>query len=767
MSKKKHLSLRFTSALLCMTILTGGMAANWTPIRDIPVSAKTLAELQEERKSNEKKIAEKQKELDSLQSDLEEKEAYQKTLQEKITLQQSNLDIVSQELDRIAQSIDETTQAISQAEDDIKVMEADIAIGLDEFKMRLRAMYVQGNDSLASALVGATDFYDLLSKYELMSRVANHDNQLVNDLKDKLETCNAKKAELETEKSDLESQQEDQQAKKEEFKAAIEDLQQTYSETDEAKEQMQRQKEQLNGDVATLEENNKALDAEEDQIKAAIAAAAEAEKKKREEAAAAEEAKKKLEAQNFGIRKNVLQFDDVMNKQREIIYGQRRKVLNGEDLSATVRTMMDENIAASVESFCAGENPADWDFAALRRHYQGWLTRPTDFVYPEEELKGITRDKVAQVLQERGAASGHRPCKLHVSLTIIDPEESKTLAQQLMEEAGVEVLMYVFCTDVIREGNEVKGVVIESKAGREAILARTVIDCTGDADVAFRAGVECRKGDAEGGMQPPTLMFSMRGVATQRLRDAIAEHPDIYDMDIMPAESFRNEKFITVGLRNQIAKAREAGIDLPVARTILITGMSEDEIWVNMSRVNGVDPTDPGSYTRGEIEARKQVYRIRKYLRQFVPGFENAWMDRVAPFMGIRESRVTVGKYVLTAEDIIACRRFGDAIAVAGYPVDIHHAKGGDCTLYWCDDCYDIPYRTLIPAHVGNLLVAGRCSSMNHEAMASTRVMSTCMALGEAAGRAARLALKAGVQPADLDVEALRAELRATGAYLG
>ena len=303
-------------------------------------------------------------------------------------------------------------------------------------------------------------------------------------------------------------------------------------------------------------------------------------------------------------------------------------------------------------------------------------------------------------LQERGAASGHRPCKLHVSLTIIDPEESKTLAQQLMEEAGVEVLMYVFCTDVIREGNEVKGVVIESKAGREAILARTVIDCTGDADVAFRAGVECRKGDAEGGMQPPTLMFSMRGVATQRLRDAIAEHPDIYDMDIMPAESFRNEKFITVGLRNQIAKAREAGIDLPVARTILITGMSEDEIWVNMSRVNGVDPTDPGSYTRGEIEARKQVYQIRKYLRQFVPGFENAWMDRVAPFMGIRESRVTVGKYVLTAGDILACRRFDDAVAVASYPVDLHHPKGGDCTLEYCGDCYDIPYRVLVPAMV-------------------------------------------------------------------
>lgn len=380
-------------------------------------------------------------------------------------------------------------------------------------------------------------------------------------------------------------------------------------------------------------------------------------------------------------------------------------------------------------------------------------------------IKGLPQRFIDR-LKEKNAASGHRPCKLHVSLTIIDPEESKTLAMQLMEEAGVEVLMYVFCTDVIREGDEVKGVVIESKAGREAILARTVIDCTGDADVAYRAGVECRKGDAEGGMQPPTLMFSMRGVETQRLRDAIADHPEVYDMDIMPAESFRNEKFITVGLRNQIARAREAGIDIPVARTILITGMDEDEIWVNMSRVNGVDPTKPESYTHGEMEGRKQIYEIQKYLKAFVPGFEKAWMDRVAPFMGIRESRVTVGKYVLTAEDILACRRFDDAVAVASYPVDLHHPKGGDCTLEYCGDCYDIPYRSLVPAKVENLLVAGRCSSFTHEAMASTRVMSTCMALGEAAGRAARIALTDGVKPSQVDVEKLRRELKENGAYL-
>ena len=370
-------------------------------------------------------------------------------------------------------------------------------------------------------------------------------------------------------------------------------------------------------------------------------------------------------------------------------------------------------------------------------------------------------------LRARGAASEHRPCALHMSLTIIDPEEAKRTALEIMEEKGVEVLLYTFFADAIREGDAVKGVVVESKAGREAILARTVIDCTGDGDVAFRAGVECRKGDAEGGMQPPTLMFCMKGVDVQRLRDAIVQHPDVYDMDTMPAEQFRTGKFITVGLRNQIEQARAKGIHIPVARTILITGLADDEIWVNMTRVNGVDSTRPESYTHGEIEGRKQVYEVERYLREFVPGFADARIEKVAPFMGIRESRVIVGRYVLTAEDIIACRRFGDAIAVAGYPVDIHHAKGGDCTMHFCDDSYDIPYRCLLPERVAGLLVAGRCSSMNHEAMASTRVMSTCMALGEAAGRAARLALKAGVQPADLDVEALRAELRATGAYLG
>ena len=367
----------------------------------------------------------------------------------------------------------------------------------------------------------------------------------------------------------------------------------------------------------------------------------------------------------------------------------------------------------------------------------------------------------------KNAASEHYPCKNHMSFTIIDPDQAKTVAWDIMDDAGVEVLLYVFVTDTIVENGKVKGVIIESKAGREVILAKTVIDCTGDGDVAFRAGVECNKGDENGGMQPPTLMFLMRGVETQKLRDAICNEPEKYDMDVMPTSQFRKDKFITVGLRGRILEAQQKGYKVPVSRTILITGLEEDEIWVNMTRVSGVDSTDPVSYTKGEHDARVQMYEVMAYLKDFVPGFEKAWLERSAAFMGIRESRVIVGKYVMTAKDILEQKRFEDAIAVAGYPVDIHHAKGGDCTMLFCEDAYEIPYGVLVPQTVEGLLVAGRCAAMDHEAMAATRVMSTCMALGEAAGVAARVALADNVLPSEVDVDKVRTELLKNGAYLG
>lgn len=382
-----------------------------------------------------------------------------------------------------------------------------------------------------------------------------------------------------------------------------------------------------------------------------------------------------------------------------------------------------------------------------------------------EVIKGLPL-RFVERLRERGQATHHRACPLHVSLTMIDPEGTKRLAWEIMEECGVKVLMYVMCVDTIVEDGRVKGVIIESKKGREAILAKCVVDCSGDGDVAYRAGAPMAYGNDKGIAQPPTLMFSMRGVDSRKLRNAVADHPDIYDIDFIPNEFFRADDNCTmVGFRNQIRQAREQGYKLPVERTIFMTGMAPDEWWVNMSRVNGVDSTDPEQYTRGEEICIKQNAEIVRYLKAFIPGFENAYVDRVAPFMGIRESRRIVGEYILTEQDIFDCARFPDAIGVASYPVDLHHPVGGDCTLMWCPDCYDIPYRCLVPQKIDGLLCAGRNISATHLALASVRVMGPAMCLGEAAGKAAALCVKDGVQPRALNVQKLQKALREEGVY--
>lgn len=381
-------------------------------------------------------------------------------------------------------------------------------------------------------------------------------------------------------------------------------------------------------------------------------------------------------------------------------------------------------------------------------------------------IKGLPQKLIGR-LAERNAASEHRPCPLHMSLTLVEPESVKAVALETLVESNVDVLFYAFCAGVVMEGDELKGIIIESKAGREAVLAKVIIDCTGDADVAYRSGVPCEYGNDQGGVQPPTLMFCLGGVDTEKLRLSIAEEPRTYLTDFIPAEYFgQNNQFVLVGMRNLIQKAQSAGLQLATERTILITGLRKGEVWVNMTRVSGVNGTDPGSLTHGEIEGRRQINDIQRYLVEYVPGFEQAYFLKTAPFLGIRETRRISGFYTMTREDIMSCRHFDDAIAVASYPLDIHHPQGGGCTLEWCGDCYDIPYRSLVPQKVKNLLVAGRCISTTHEAMSAIRVMAPCMAMGEAAGRAAKMAVSKGVQPADIDVAALQQELLAKGAYL-
>lgn len=384
----------------------------------------------------------------------------------------------------------------------------------------------------------------------------------------------------------------------------------------------------------------------------------------------------------------------------------------------------------------------------------------------EQIITGLPQ-RLIDRLRAVGAAGEHQACPLHVSLTLIAPEAVETVALDMLRESGVEIILRTACADAIVDGGRIRGIVTEGGSGRGAIEADVVIDCTGDGDAAFLAGVPCGKGDDLGGMQPPTLMFCMAGADTEKLRMSLASDPQAYDADYIPPEYFlEHRRFIVVGLRKLIEKARQAGLSIPTDRTILITGLREGEVWVNMTRVKGVDGTDPRSLALGELEAAGQIDDIRRYLIEYVPGFENARLDRIAPFLGIRETRRIVGRYVMTRDDVLSCRRFDDAVAVGSYPVDLHHPGDDNCTLEWCGDCHDIPYRSLVPQGVENLLVAGRCISTTHEALAAVRVMSTCMAVGEAAGRAAVMAARAGVSPSGVDVDALRCALIECGGYL-
>src|SRR5699024_2574958 len=197
----------------------------------------------------------------------------------------------------------------------------------------------------------------------------------------------------------------------------------------------------------------------------------------------------------------------------------------------------------------------------------------------------------------------HRPCPLHMGITLVEPEAVKTEALAMMVESGVEVMLYTYCVDVVMEGKEIKGVIIETKTGREVILAKTIIDCSGDADIAFRAGVPCEQGNEKGGVQPTTLMFCMGGVDTEKLSLSIAEEPLTYLTDFIPSEYFgQNNQFIVVGLRSLMAKGRAEGLNLPTERTIVITGLRQGEAWINMSAVSGVNGVDPESLTYGEIK---------------------------------------------------------------------------------------------------------------------------------------------------------------------
>ncbi len=342
----------------------------------------------------------------------------------------------------------------------------------------------------------------------------------------------------------------------------------------------------------------------------------------------------------------------------------------------------------------------------------------------------------------------------HDKVTPFNPEAVKLVAEEMCIEAGVELQYHSFVFDSLLEGNAVTGVVAASKSGVRAVRAQVTVDCSADADVAARAGVPCHKGRPQDGLtQPMTLFFRIAKVDDRKVQEYIAAHPE----DRRPF----------AGL---VRQARERG-EFPIPREgIGMYRTLEEGVWrINTTRIQRLDGTDSRDLTTAEIEGRKQVEFLLSFFRT-LPGLENCELLDMATQVGVRESRRIVGEYTLTAEDITEGREFEDVVVLAGYPFDIHSptgSGGGAIGELASANIYQVPYRSLVPVGVEQLLVAGRCVSATHEALAAIRVMPPSFGLGQAAGTAAALALRDRIPPRRVSVAELQARLIEDGAYLG
>lgn len=327
----------------------------------------------------------------------------------------------------------------------------------------------------------------------------------------------------------------------------------------------------------------------------------------------------------------------------------------------------------------------------------------------------------------------------------VDHEAFKILLETMLAEAGVEILFHALAVEALVERGSIRGAIVEHKGGREAVLAARVIDASGDGDVAALAGAPYELGDAEGNLQAPTMVFDMGNVDVERAM-AFPE-PEIRRL------------LIETTARGEFDFPRVSGSFSPIPQP--------GKVHVNMSRVAGVDGTDPWSLTAGTLAGRRQVADFARFLKTYVPGFEAARIDAVAAQLGVRETRRILGGHVLGREDVLEGRKFPDAICRSSWPIEDHAQGKGTIRLHLKgDDFYQVPYRCLVPQEIDGLLMSGRCVSATHDGQASVRVMGPGMAMGEAAGTAAVLSLRRGERPRDLDPGLLRGELLAAGALI-
>ena len=329
---------------------------------------------------------------------------------------------------------------------------------------------------------------------------------------------------------------------------------------------------------------------------------------------------------------------------------------------------------------------------------------------------------------------------------LIDPEKLKTLYLEMLIEVGCKVMLYTFAEDAICDGDKLLGATVINKSGKTDIYAKITIDATGDGDIAARAGAEFVLGrESDNKMQPATLMFKVGGVD--------------YDRAVFLG-SFESTYETPKGELQALAKEH---IPAPAGHILTYKTTLPGVVTCNMTNAIDIDGTNADDLTRATLVCRRQMDDIVKYLREFVPGYENCYIISSASLMGIRETRHFIGKYTLNEKDILDAVIFDDYVVKDAYfNFDVHNITGsgldktGVQKHFKQEKGYTIPYRCLLPQVKENLLLCGRNISGTHMAHSNFRVMPICVGIGEAAGVAAYLAVSRNCSLNDIDAKDIR-----------
>jgi hypothetical protein len=366
-------------------------------------------------------------------------------------------------------------------------------------------------------------------------------------------------------------------------------------------------------------------------------------------------------------------------------------------------------------------------------------------------VQGVASDLLARIDRLGGLNAPHLILG-KIFAQAYDTAAYKIAADDLLTASRVDMLFHALGAGVVmQDDRRIHALMVETKAGRQAVRSDIFIDCSGDGDLAAWAGGRFEVGDNAGSMLYPSMMFRLNGIDPDKAGEAWRTIPQLMEQ----AEAAGRHRFPRKGA---IVRPQKSGIEWRVNFTQLKRN--------DGSAINGLEPDD---LTRGEIDGRRQAVEAFNFLRT-VPGFENSYIVDLPPQLGIRETRRVIGGYMLSGDDVIGCASFDDSIGVNGWPMESHVA--GDVVFTFppipqSRGFNELPYRMLTPEGLDNLLVAGRCASMTHDGQSAARVSGACFAMGEAAGTAAALALDGNAIPRDIAVERLQQKLKEQGAFIG